>query len=164
MAYFATMTGHIDAQFKLADAMLALLREAHFSPILETSALYGAPFRRPSLLKLASTFEKIGEKLGLPVKAGSYLLSAIMFLVAAAIDRYVYVTVMRPFSEGIFLKYSQLENVGTVDEVRHPIIRESLRLQNLRYQKEYQILHLEHNRNDNQLLHSHTFLDQSLVY
>ena len=31
------------------------------------------------------------------------------FLIAAAIDKYVYVTVMRPFSPGIYLKYSELE-------------------------------------------------------
>jgi D-glycero-alpha-D-manno-heptose-7-phosphate kinase len=28
------------------------------------------------------------------------------FLIAAAIDKYVYVTVMRPFTPGIYLKYS----------------------------------------------------------
>ncbi|GIW09646.1 MAG: galactokinase [Chloroflexi bacterium] len=50
------------------------------------------------------------------------------FLIAAAIDKYVYVTVMRPFTEGIFLKYSQLERCQTIDEVQHPIIREALRL------------------------------------
>jgi D-glycero-alpha-D-manno-heptose-7-phosphate kinase len=49
------------------------------------------------------------------------------FLIAAAIDKYVYVTVMRPFTEGIFLKYSQLERVKCVDEVQHPIIREAIR-------------------------------------
>src|SRR3990172_9710827 len=38
------------------------------------------------------------------------------FLIAAAIDKYVYVTVMRPFAPGIFLKYSQLEKVDEVDE------------------------------------------------
>ena len=30
------------------------------------------------------------------------------FLIAAAIDKYVYVTVMRPFTAGIYLKYSQV--------------------------------------------------------
>ena len=50
------------------------------------------------------------------------------FLIAAAIDKYVYVTVMRPFTPGIFLKYSQLEKVQTVDEVQHPIIREAIRM------------------------------------
>ncbi|MGZ5037104.1 MAG: GHMP family kinase ATP-binding protein [Usitatibacter sp.] len=54
------------------------------------------------------------------------------FLIAAAISKYVYVTVMRPFTEGIYLKYSELEHVKTVDEVKHRIIREALRLQNLR--------------------------------
>jgi D-glycero-alpha-D-manno-heptose-7-phosphate kinase len=54
------------------------------------------------------------------------------FLIAAAIDKYVYVTVMRPFVEGIFLKYSELEQVNSVEEVKHRIIREALRMQNLR--------------------------------
>jgi D-glycero-alpha-D-manno-heptose-7-phosphate kinase len=48
------------------------------------------------------------------------------FLIAAAIDKYVYVTVMRPFTEGIYLKYSQLEHVEKISEVKHPIIREAL--------------------------------------
>ena len=54
------------------------------------------------------------------------------FLIAAAIDKYVYATVMRPFKPGIFLKYSSLENVKNVDEVIHPIIRESLKIMKLR--------------------------------
>jgi D-glycero-alpha-D-manno-heptose-7-phosphate kinase len=49
-------------------------------------------------------------------------------LVAAAIDKYVYVNVMRPFTRGIFLKYSKLEHVETVDEIQHPIIREAIRM------------------------------------
>ena len=54
------------------------------------------------------------------------------FLVAAAIDRYVYVTVMRPFTPGIYLKYSNIEHVNWVEEVQHPIIREALGLLELR--------------------------------
>jgi D-glycero-alpha-D-manno-heptose-7-phosphate kinase len=50
------------------------------------------------------------------------------FLIAAAIDKHVYVTVMRPFVEGIYLKYSKLEHVSTPDEVQHPIIREAIRM------------------------------------
>lgn len=50
------------------------------------------------------------------------------FLVSAAIDQYVYVNVMRPFSEGIYLKYSQMENVKQISDVKHPIIREALQL------------------------------------
>ena len=48
------------------------------------------------------------------------------FLLAAAIDRYVYVTVMRPFTEGIYLKYSEIEHVAQVANIKHPIIREVL--------------------------------------
>jgi D-glycero-alpha-D-manno-heptose-7-phosphate kinase len=50
------------------------------------------------------------------------------FLIAAAIDKYVYVTVMRPFTPGIFLKYSRLEHVEDVDSVQHPIVREVIRM------------------------------------
>jgi D-glycero-alpha-D-manno-heptose-7-phosphate kinase len=50
------------------------------------------------------------------------------FLVSAAIDKYVYVTVMRPFTPGIYLKYSQLEKVEAVNEVQHPILREAIRM------------------------------------
>ena len=50
------------------------------------------------------------------------------FLIAAAIDKYVYVTVMRPFTPGIYLKYSKLEHVETAQEVHHPIIREAIKL------------------------------------
>jgi len=54
------------------------------------------------------------------------------FLVAAAIDKYVYVTVTRPFTPGIYLKYSALERVASVEHIRHPILREALALQELR--------------------------------
>ena len=50
------------------------------------------------------------------------------FLLSAAIDKYVYVSVMRPFTEGIYLKYSQLEHVNLISDVKHPIIREALSL------------------------------------
>ncbi len=53
------------------------------------------------------------------------------FLVAAAIDKYVYVTIMRPFTQGIYLKYSSLEHVQQASEINHPIIRESLQLPHL---------------------------------
>ena len=54
------------------------------------------------------------------------------FLIAAAIDRYVYVTVTRPFTKGIFLKYSQLEHTERVSEICHPIIKEALGMLNLK--------------------------------
>jgi D-glycero-alpha-D-manno-heptose-7-phosphate kinase len=48
------------------------------------------------------------------------------FLVAAAIDKYVYVTTTKPFSPGIYLKYSSIEHVNEISEVQHRIIREAL--------------------------------------
>src|SRR5579863_7004524 len=54
------------------------------------------------------------------------------FVIAAAIDKFVYVTVTRPFRAGIYLKYSELEHVDRVADIKHPIIREALALQNLR--------------------------------
>src|SRR5438046_8562715 len=50
------------------------------------------------------------------------------FLIAAAIDKYVYITVHRRFVDGFLLKYSNLEEVGSIDEIKHPIIREALKL------------------------------------
>jgi D-glycero-alpha-D-manno-heptose-7-phosphate kinase len=47
------------------------------------------------------------------------------FLISAAIDKYVWVTVLRPFVRGIFLKYSKLERVERIEEIEHPIIREA---------------------------------------
>ena len=54
------------------------------------------------------------------------------FLIAAAIDRYVYVTVARPFIPGIFLKYTQLENVREPEQIQHPIFREAIRMLNFK--------------------------------
>jgi D-glycero-alpha-D-manno-heptose-7-phosphate kinase len=56
----------------------------------------------------------------------SYYLNHGGFLIAAAINKYVYVTVNRPFKEGIYLKYSNMEHVELVASVTHPIIREAL--------------------------------------
>src|SRR5438045_2992583 len=50
------------------------------------------------------------------------------FLIAAAIDKYVYITVHRRFVGGFVMKDSQLEEVLSVDEIKHPIIRVALKL------------------------------------
>jgi D-glycero-alpha-D-manno-heptose-7-phosphate kinase len=50
------------------------------------------------------------------------------FLVAAAIDKYVYITKHRTFQPEIIVKYSKLERVSAVHEIEHPIIREALKL------------------------------------
>src|ERR1700680_1995619 len=48
------------------------------------------------------------------------------FLIAGAIDKYVYVTVIKPFQPGVYLKYSEIEHVERIDQVKHRIIREAL--------------------------------------
>lgn len=58
------------------------------------------------------------------------------FVLSAAINKYVYVSIMKPFIKGIFLKYSKTEIVNTFDEIKHPIIRESLRMLNFETQIE----------------------------
>src|SRR4051812_44716334 len=58
----------------------------------------------------------------------SYYRSHGGFLVTAAIDKYVYITVNRTFTSKIFLKYSKLELVQNVEEIEHPIIREAMQL------------------------------------
>jgi D-glycero-alpha-D-manno-heptose-7-phosphate kinase len=50
------------------------------------------------------------------------------FIISAAIDRYVYVTLHRPFSGELILKYSKTERPETVEQIQHPIIREALKL------------------------------------
>ena len=50
------------------------------------------------------------------------------FLIAATINKYVYVTVTRPFIKGIFLKYSHFEEAKDIDSIQHPIIREAVRM------------------------------------
>ena len=50
------------------------------------------------------------------------------FLVAAAIDKYVYITQHHTFQREIIIKYSKLERVASVDEIEHPIVREALKL------------------------------------
>jgi len=50
------------------------------------------------------------------------------FLISAAIDKYVYITLHQTFQRELIVKYSHLERVDSVDEVQHPIVREALRL------------------------------------
>jgi D-glycero-alpha-D-manno-heptose-7-phosphate kinase len=49
------------------------------------------------------------------------------FLVAAAIDKYIYVSANRRFYDSIRLAYSKTETVDSVDQIEHRIFREALR-------------------------------------
>jgi D-glycero-alpha-D-manno-heptose-7-phosphate kinase len=48
------------------------------------------------------------------------------FLIAAAIDKAVYVTVHRTFLDEMVIRYSQIERVPDRQAVRHPLVREAL--------------------------------------
>lgn len=50
------------------------------------------------------------------------------FVISAAINKYVYVGMNRTFASGYVLKYSAMEHAASLDEIRHPIIREAFRL------------------------------------
>ena len=54
------------------------------------------------------------------------------FLIAAAIDKFVYITLHRPFADEVIVKYSRMETVRDASEVQHPIVREALELLDIR--------------------------------
>lgn len=49
------------------------------------------------------------------------------YLVSAAIDKYVYIAVVNPFTPGLYLKHSVIESSMDIDGVTSPLIRETLR-------------------------------------
>lgn len=53
------------------------------------------------------------------------------FLVAAAIDKYIYIALHRTFVPDLIVKYSQMERVPDASRLRHPIVREALALAGL---------------------------------
>lgn len=53
------------------------------------------------------------------------------FLIAAAIDKYVYITIHQTFADDLIVKYSELERVSSADELKHPIIREAFKVAGL---------------------------------
>jgi D-glycero-alpha-D-manno-heptose-7-phosphate kinase len=48
------------------------------------------------------------------------------FLVAGAIDKYIYMLIHTVFQRRYKMKYSETEDVATIAEIRHPILRETL--------------------------------------
>jgi D-glycero-alpha-D-manno-heptose-7-phosphate kinase len=53
------------------------------------------------------------------------------FLIAASITKYVYIAVNDNFDNDILLKYSEVERAKSIDEIRHPLLRECLRVSNI---------------------------------
>jgi D-glycero-alpha-D-manno-heptose-7-phosphate kinase len=50
------------------------------------------------------------------------------FLIAAAIDKYVYITAHNTFGQDLIVKYSKLERVESAAQLEHPIFREAFGL------------------------------------
>lgn len=50
------------------------------------------------------------------------------FVVTSALDKYVYLVVKRRFEEEVRVSYSVTEIVKSIDDIRHPVVREALRL------------------------------------
>jgi D-glycero-alpha-D-manno-heptose-7-phosphate kinase len=50
------------------------------------------------------------------------------FLIAGAIDKYVYITLHQTFVDHMIIKYSQMERITDVTKIQHPIIREAIKL------------------------------------
>ncbi len=50
------------------------------------------------------------------------------YVISAAIDKYIYITVNKTFRPGYLLKYSKTEHTENLDDIDHPIFRETLRL------------------------------------
>jgi len=58
------------------------------------------------------------------------------FFVSAAIDKYNYITVKKRFENGFRISYSETEIIDRIEDIRQPIIREALRLVNMKDQLE----------------------------
>jgi len=50
------------------------------------------------------------------------------FLIAGAIQQYIYVSLHKTFVDEFILKYSEIERCEDVDQIKHPIVREALKM------------------------------------
>jgi len=57
----------------------------------------------------------------------SYYKEKEAFFISAAINKYVYVTITKPFEKGIYLKYSKIEKKNNIIDIDHKIMREVLK-------------------------------------
>lgn len=58
----------------------------------------------------------------------SYYLEHGGFVISAAINKYVYITLHRTFQPELIVKYSKMETADRVADLKHPIVREALRM------------------------------------
>lgn len=50
------------------------------------------------------------------------------FLISAAINKYVYINLHDTFVDYLIIKYSKMEEVNRIEDIKHPIIREAMKL------------------------------------
>ncbi len=46
--------------------------------------------------------------------------------ISAAIDKYIYISLHRIYPEDVIIKYSEMERVKRIEDIRHPIVRQAL--------------------------------------
>jgi D-glycero-alpha-D-manno-heptose-7-phosphate kinase len=49
------------------------------------------------------------------------------FVISGAINKYVYITITKPFEKGIYLKYTKNEKVNNIKNIEHNIFRETIK-------------------------------------
>ena len=49
------------------------------------------------------------------------------YLIAGAIDKYIYITIAKTFNKKFILKYSKSEVVEKIDKIKHPLFRETIK-------------------------------------
>src|SRR5438552_8052778 len=101
----------------------------HECPSRDSGKMEGVSRQKPTALRMIITRSPLRISLGgggtdLP----SYYRRHGGFLIAAAVNKYVYITEHDNFSDDLIVKYSKLERVASAEEVAHPIFREALRL------------------------------------
>jgi D-glycero-alpha-D-manno-heptose-7-phosphate kinase len=53
------------------------------------------------------------------------------FVISGAIDKYMYITLHETFAQEVIVKYSRMEVVQSIAEIKHPIVREALDMMGL---------------------------------
>ena len=53
-------------------------------------------------------------------------------VISSTIDSYVYLIIKKRFEEGIRVSYSKTENVNSLESIEHPLVRNALKLNNIR--------------------------------
>src|SRR5215471_861101 len=96
----------------------------------------GSGFRLVSVWPIGDNMIITRSPLRISVAGGgtdlpSYYREHCGFVIAAAIDKYVYISLHPMFEQQIFIRYSRLERVQSIEEIQHPIVREALGLMNI---------------------------------